>query len=144
MALQRANKHQLCKDPSRAQTYNQEVKTVEKAGNLVKLTPEEVNGSTESWYIPHHLVHHNNKTCLVFNCIFLYQQTALNDLLLPGPTLSPLLLGVLLRFRQHAVAISWDIKAMFHQVRLLSKDQPLLRFLWTDGQQEHPPNVYEW
>lgn len=89
---------------------------------MVKLTLEEVHGSTESWYIPHHLVHRNNKAHLVFNCSFLYQQPALNDLLLPGPTLSPSLLGVLIRFRQHAVDISGDIKAMFHQVRLLPED----------------------
>ncbi|XP_019204872.1 uncharacterized protein LOC109196100 [Oreochromis niloticus] len=144
MALLRANERRLRKDPSRAQTYNEEIKKLEKAGYVVKLTPEEVHGSTESWYIPHHLVHHNNKARLVFNCSFLYQQTALNDLLLPGPTLSPSLLGVLIRFRQHAVAISGDIKAMFHQVRLLPEDQPLLRFLWRSGQQERPPDVYEW
>lgn len=33
---------------------------------------------------------------------------------------------------------------MFHQVRLLSSDQPLLRFLWRDLQSEKPPDVYEW
>ena len=41
-----------------------------------------------------------------------------------APTLSPSLISVLLCFRQYAVAISGDIRAMFHQVRLLPDDQP--------------------
>ncbi|KAK3569372.1 hypothetical protein QTP86_026881 [Hemibagrus guttatus] len=56
----------------------------------------------------------------------------LNQYLLPGPTLSASLLGVLIRFREHPVAVSGDIKAMLHQVRLLPEDRPLLRFLWRD------------
>nr|XP_061832460.1 uncharacterized protein LOC133616862 [Nerophis lumbriciformis] len=64
--------------------------------------------------------------------------------LLPGPTLGPSLIGVLLRFRQHAVAISGDIRAMFHQVRLLPEDQPLLRFVWRNLQRQKQPDVYQW
>lgn len=33
---------------------------------------------------------------------------------------------------------------MFHQVRLLPEDKPLLRFLWRDLNREEPPCVYEW
>lgn len=79
-----------------------------------------------------------------FNCSFTYQGQNLNNYLLPGPTLGASLLGVLVRFREHRVAISGDIKQMFHQVRLLLRDQPLLRFLWRDLQAEKPPDVYEW
>lgn len=49
--------------------------------------------------------------------------------LLSGPTLGPSLLGVLIRFREHQVAISGNIKGMFHQIRLLPTDRPLLSFL---------------
>ncbi|XP_016519033.1 uncharacterized protein LOC107833689 [Poecilia formosa] len=33
---------------------------------------------------------------------------------------------------------------MFHQVRLLSEDRPLLRFLWRDQVKDRPPDIYEW
>ncbi|KAK7879199.1 hypothetical protein WMY93_034023 [Mugilogobius chulae] len=94
--------------------------------------------------LPAQQVHHNNKARVVFNCSFEFQGTVLNHYLLPGPPLGPTLLGVLLRFRQFSVAVSGDIKAMFHQVRLLPEDCPLLRFLWRDGETERPPDVYEW
>jgi hypothetical protein len=50
----------------------------------------------------------------------------------------------LLRFREHPVAVSGDIKAMFHQVRLLPEDRPLLRFLWRDLQMDEAPQTFEW
>ncbi|KAI4901564.1 hypothetical protein NFI96_009438, partial [Prochilodus magdalenae] len=33
---------------------------------------------------------------------------------------------------------------MFHQVRLLAEDRPLLRFIWRDLRCEDPPDVYQW
>ncbi|KAE8293636.1 hypothetical protein D5F01_LYC08748 [Larimichthys crocea] len=51
---------------------------------------------------------------------------------------------MLLRFQEHALAFSSDIRGMFHQVRLLQSDKPLLRFLWRDLMPENPPSVYEW
>ena len=33
---------------------------------------------------------------------------------------------------------------MFHQVRLLPQDKPLLRYIWRDMQRDRIPDVYEW
>lgn len=33
---------------------------------------------------------------------------------------------------------------MFHQVRLLDRDKPLLRFLWRDLKTDESPSVYQW
>ncbi|XP_052443245.1 uncharacterized protein LOC127984578 [Carassius gibelio] len=125
-------------------TYCQEIQKLETAGYVKRLTPEIVDSSAETWYLPHHLVHHNNKARLVFNCSYRYNGQALNDQLIPGPILGPSLLGVLLRFREHIVAISGDIKAMFHQIRLLPEDRSLLRFLWRDMKRDEEPSVFEW
>lgn len=110
----------------------------------MKISPDEASKSAESWYIPHHLVHHNGKDYIVYNCSFQYRGQALNDQLLPGPTLGPTLLGVLLRFCQHSVAISGDIRSMLHQVLLLAADRPIMRFLRRNMQREQEPEIYEW
>lgn len=124
--------------------YSEEMGKHIRAGHVEKLLPNEVNQSEEAWYLPHHLVCHNKKSRLVLNSSYSHQGSSMNDQLLPGPTLGPSLLGVLLRFRQHSVAVSGDIRAMFHQVRLLPEDRSLLRFIWRDMHSENPPDVYEW
>ncbi|KAJ8412825.1 hypothetical protein AAFF_G00117770 [Aldrovandia affinis] len=57
---------------------------------------------------------------MVFNCSFKYQVENLNELLLPGPTLDSMLLGIFLRFREHSIAVSSDIKVMFHQKHVIN------------------------
>lgn len=80
------------------------------------------------------MVTHNHKDGIVFNCSFQHKGQSLNNILLPGPTPGPSIFGVLLRFRQHAVTISGDIKRMFHQIRLLPADKPVPCFLWRNMQ----------
>nr|XP_055027021.1 uncharacterized protein LOC129416681 [Misgurnus anguillicaudatus] len=140
----RSTEKRLLQNTDLATVYNNEVQKLENAGYTSKLTPEEIEKSHGAWYIPHHIVHHNEKPRIVFNCSFKHKGTSLNDHLLPGPTLGPSLLGVLLRFRENAVAISSDVKGMFHQVRLLEEDKPFLRFLWRNLELERHPDIYEW
>ena len=84
------------------------------------------------WYIPHHGIFHPKKGTIrvVFDCGATIQGTSLNAELLQGPDLTSTLLGVLVRFRQHPVALMADIKSMFHQVRVTKSDVDFLRFLW--------------
>ena len=85
------------------------------------------------WYIPHYAVYHprkQDKVRVVFDCSSRYQGTSLNDQLLPGPNLTNTLVGVLLRFRQEAVALMADIENMFYQVRVKADDYYVQRFLW--------------
>ncbi|KAL0165842.1 hypothetical protein M9458_037686, partial [Cirrhinus mrigala] len=111
----------LTKEPERAKAYNVEIQKLTQAGVVKKLNSNEVTESGESWYIPHHMVTHNNKNRIVFNCSYQYRGLNLND-----------------------VAISGDVKAMFHQVRLLPEDLPLLRFVWRDMDRGQIPSVFEW
>lgn len=139
----RGIENRLNKNPEQAAAYQEEIARLQQAGYITKLHPEQVDRSRESWYIPHHLVEHNGKKRVVFNCSFVYQGYNLNEYLLPGPPLSPSLLAVLLRFREHSIAISSDIRGMFHQVHLLPEDKSLLRFIWRDLQRDKAPDVYE-
>lgn len=128
----------------KAEAYQAEIMKLKEAGYTTRISQEQVKTSKESWFIPHHLVTHNGKNRIVFNCSHSYKDENLNKLLLSGPNLGASLLGVLLRFREHSIAVSSDIKGMFHQVRLLPEDRPLLRFLWPDLQRDSQPSVYEW
>ncbi|KAI2648679.1 Gag-Pro-Pol polyprotein [Labeo rohita] len=139
----RSLERRLIKSPDQAAIYQAEIKRLEQAGYIAELQSGEEDPQV-SWYIPHHMVEHNGKHRVVFNCSFQFQGNNLNELLLPGPTLTSSLLAVLLRFREHSIAISSDIKGMFHQIRLLPEDRPLLRFLWRDLDMEVKPRVYEW
>ncbi|XP_057704715.1 uncharacterized protein LOC130923208 [Corythoichthys intestinalis] len=140
----RSIERKLAKDPKRAEVYCKEIWKLEKAGYVAQVSPEEAEQTDESWYIPHLMVNHNGKDRIVFNCSFQHQGRSLNELLLPGPTLGPTLLGVLIRFRQHAVAVSGDVKGMFHQIRLLPTDKSVLRFIWRNMDREQVPQIYEW
>lgn len=142
----RSTETRLAKDPIKSEAYRAEIQRLKQAGYVVEVPEQKLTEKDqESWFIPHHMVSHNGKNRVVFHCSFAYRGKNLNDLLLPGPALGSSLLGVLLRFREHAVAFSSDIKrGMFHQVRLLPEDKPLLRFLWRDLKREEPPSIYEW
>ena len=61
-----------------------------------------------------------------------FQGQYLNIALLTSPDLLQSLFHILLRFRQHKYAVSADIEGVFHQVGVIPKDQPLLRFLWRE------------
>ncbi|KAI3370007.1 hypothetical protein L3Q82_024436, partial [Scortum barcoo] len=141
--LLRHREKRLGRDPVKAEAYQAEIMKLKKAGYVSRISHEQVKTSKESWFIPHHLVTHNGKNRIVFNCSYTYRDKNLNELLLSGPNLGASLLGVLLRFREHSIAVSSDIKGMFHQVRLLPEDRSLLRFLWRDLQKDQP-SVYEW
>ena len=60
-----------------------------------------------------------------------YRGQSLNSNLLTGPDLLNSLLGILLGFREHPVAILADIESMFMQIAVKQEDQSALRFLWS-------------
>ena len=77
-----------------------------------------------------------------------YQGVALNDKFLSGPDLMQSLIAIIFRFREHQIAISADMEAMFLQVAVSSDDSRCLRFLWREDPEqrmevyEYPRNVF--
>lgn len=57
----RSTERRLLKDPEKAAAYCAEIKKLEDAGSVAKLPNKEMNLSEESWFIPHHMVQHNQK-----------------------------------------------------------------------------------
>lgn len=84
MALLRSTERRLLKDPERAEIYRAEMQKLIGAGAVQEVTQEK--STEECWYIPHHLVAHNGKNQLVFNCSHQYLGQTLNQYLLPGPS----------------------------------------------------------
>lgn len=77
MASLRHTEGQLAHNPDQAAIYNQEIDKLLQQGYVKHITPQEETQTSESWYIPHHLVEHNSKHRLVFNCSFKYQGSSL-------------------------------------------------------------------
>ena len=57
---------------------------------------------------------------------------SLNECLLKGPSLNPLVIDLLLRFRLHHSAFICDIKKAFLQIRIKKSDRNALWFLWVE------------
>lgn len=105
---------------------------------------EEVNdcGKGETWYLPHHCVFHPkkpNKLRVVFDCSARYNGCSLNDHLLQGPDMINNLNGILIRFRQHPIALMCDVEKMYHQFHVSESDRDYLHFLWKNGEFNQKP-----
>ena len=80
---------------------------------------------------------------MVFDCSAKYQGTRLNYHLLQGPDLINNLNGILIRFRQHHIALMCDVEKMFHQLHVNEPDRDYLCFLWwKDGDLDRKPDVF--
>lgn len=67
---------------------------------------------------------------------------SLNDWLAKGPDVLNNMLGILLRFRQHSIAIAGDIKKIYNTVPISERDQHCHRFLWRDMETDKAADVY--
>ena len=59
--------------------------------------------------------------------------TSLNECLHIGPSLTPLLFEILLRFRENNIAIIADVEKAFLNVEVQKEDRDCLRFLWVEN-----------
>ena len=88
-------------------------------------------------------MHEPEKVRRVCNAAAKYQGVALNDKLLSGPDLLQCLIGIIIRFREHQIALSADIEAMFLQVAVPNDNSRCLRFPWRDDPEQRI-EVYEY
>ena len=79
----------------------------------------------------HYLIHFatdQEKFRVVYNGAIKINGVSINDKLYRGPMFVESLVGILIKFRQHPVVITADIKNMFFQIRFHPKDRNMLRF----------------
>ena len=127
-------KRKLSRNPDLHSKYKAFIDDLKVRGYAQTVPKFQLNGSNgKVWYLPNQNVVNAKKpekTRVVFDCAAKDHVTSLNENVLHGPDLTNSLVGVLTRFRQETVALITDIEAMFHQVRVDSKDVDALRFLW--------------
>ena len=119
--------HGLQKDET---LRNRKQETIDKdvnAGYVRKVEQAELNETRNrlQWYLTHHAVinpHKPEKVRGVCNAAAKYQGVALSDKLPSGPDLLQSLIGVIFRFREHQIALSAYIEAMFLQVAVPNDD----------------------
>jgi transposase InsO family protein len=113
--------------------YNEEMNKLLVKG-YAEIVPN-VNSSDRIWYLPHHAVVTDKKPGklrIVFDCAAKYEGESLNDKCWSGPDQNNKLLDVILRFREHSLAVTADIESMYYQVVVPVEDRDALRFLWFD------------
>ena len=127
---------QFLGNPDLFEKYKKTINTYIKEGYARKMTKEEtMNTSDKTWYLPHHPVFHSQKSGkvqVVFDAAAKYKGKSLNKELFTATDLLNSLVGVLLRFQDHKIALVGDLEAMFSQVRVKPSDRDALRFLWAD------------
>ena len=67
--------------------------------------------------------------------------TLLNDCLHVGPPLTPLMLDILIRFREQPLMLVGDIEKVFLNIKVLAEDGDCLRFLWIRDIHAKGPDV---
>lgn len=140
-------KKKMVSDETYCRQYKEFMADMIAKGYAEKVPQEEINRSDgKVFYIPHFGVYHPKKPQkirVVFDCAAKCDGESLNDKLLQGPNLTNNLIGVLMRFRENTVAVTADVEAMFHRVRVNKEDRDCLRFLWwPDGDVTKPPDIY--
>ncbi|XP_055714844.1 uncharacterized protein LOC129808961 [Phlebotomus papatasi] len=141
MAMRRflCMERRLLKDANIREQCLDFLRQYEELGHMRKL-PQDYKSDKPEVYLPHHPVVKLSSSTTPVRVVFdASAKTAtglsLNDVLMVGPQIQDNILHILLRFRQHSVAIKADIRKMFRQVRVAEDDQNLLRILHRDSPQ---------
>ena len=137
----------LSRNADHAKVYQEQIQGMVDRGVARKLTTSELDTyKGPIHYISHHeVLRPDSKSTpvrIVFNSSANYMGHVLNDYWAKGPDLLNSLLGVLMRFREHEIALIGDIKKMYHSVKTTQVEQHTHRFLWRDMDKQKEPNTY--
>ena len=113
-----STENQLKRNDERAAAYSKAINQYIQDGYAEEVIDDSSEVEERVRYLPHHAVFHEDKSSTKTHVVFdasahHTDEASLNDCVLPGPTLQPNLVSVLLRFRSHLIAIMADVKKMF-------------------------------
>ncbi|XP_055543353.1 uncharacterized protein LOC129728904 [Wyeomyia smithii] len=145
MALQRLKclERRMARNPPLSVNVRNQIKEYEDKGYAHRTTPEELKNADprRTWFLPLGVVINAKKpgkVRLIWDASAKVDGVSLNSWLLKGPDENTLLPAVLFLFRQYPVAVSSDIKEMYHQIGIREQDRSAQRFLWRDDPTKQP------
>ena len=122
--------NKFAKNPEFAELYRKQINGYIDLDHAVKLRNDHsLNISDITNYVPHHGVLNINKpgrVRVIFDPSVKYNDTCLNQNLLPGPDFLNNIVSVLIRFRQGKYVVMADIEKMFHQIFVSPNDSHAL------------------
>ena len=135
--------NQLKNDPELLSKYDETFKEQQKLGIIEQVeTPGKI---WQTHYLPHHGIVREDKDTtklrIVFDASSKTCNVSLNDCLLKGPNITPLIFDIILRFRLFPIAITADIEQAFLQIGIKETDRDYLRFLWVDDILKENPKI---
>ncbi|XP_058828497.1 uncharacterized protein LOC131688312 [Topomyia yanbarensis] len=133
------------RDPTLRENLRAQISNYIEKGYAHRATEEELKKADPRrvWYLPLGVVINPkkpNKVRMIWDASAKVNGVSLNTMLLKGPDQLASLPAVLFRFRQFPVAVSADIREMFHQISIRKEDRHAQRFLWRSDP-SHKPEV---
>lgn len=126
--------YRMSRDARFCEQYTEFIRQYIEMGHMIRVNHPPTDPS-RAYYIPHHAV--LAKFRVVFNASQKTTNgTSLNSIQMVGPTIQPLLLHIILRFRTYRIGFSADIEKMFRQVLIHPLDRDLQRIFWRFNQGE--------
>ena len=108
-------------------------------------TVSEPGKKGETHYLAHHPVTQEDedvtKLRIVFDASAKTFKPSLNECLYKGQQLTPLVFGILLRFRAQVIALTADTEKAFDQVSVDNDGRDYLRYLWLDNIFSDQPTI---
>ncbi|XP_055615136.1 uncharacterized protein LOC129761441 [Toxorhynchites rutilus septentrionalis] len=148
MALRRLQclEKRMDRDPKLRENLRRQLLEYQEKGYTHRATEAELASADKNriWYLPLGVVvnpRKPEKVRLIWDAAAKVGGISLNSFLLKGPDQLTSLPAVLVRFRQFMVAVSADIKEMFHQILMRLMDRHSLRFLWRSDPSS-PPEIF--
>ena len=114
---------------------------------IIEKCGEDVPHGATVHYLPHRPVIRTEKETTKIRIVYnassklSKEQPSLNDCLLKGPSMNPLIIEILLRFRIHPTAFVCDIEKAFLQICIKQSERDFLRFFWVDDPFKENPTI---
>ena len=104
-----------------------------------------MNDMITVYYIAHHAVWMHESSSIprrpLFGSSVRFGDIVLNKFWAKGPNLINNLLDILLRFREGHIAITGDIRKMYHAIKIRGIDQHTHRYLWRNMDVDAEPSI---